>query len=691
MHFPKFAQLTLAVICLVAAAQAGPWKGFREDQFLPQGGDLAMADFNGDSIPDVASILSEADKVEVMLGTGSGLSAAVEYATGQTPSQLLAGDFNGDGKIDLISLNQLNGSGLFSLSVLFGNGDGTFQPHLDTPLAGYGESFVTTDFDRDGKSDLAVVTDSSCFCVTVYLSNGDGTFSSTQTVDTVNASAGDVNNDGNPDLVITAHEGIQIYLGQGDGTFQTDNVVYEASVAHMTLGDLNGDGNLDIAGPSLEKIQILLGNGDGTFQPRVPYDTVYFPSDIELADLDGDGNLDLVTSGLCNCLAVHYGRGDGTLEPWVGYGTTGGGGSIAIGDMNGDVAADIVTGGNGIDILLNRGTRDFVARRNFGVGTKSTSVATGDFNGDGKLDIVTGNDVAPTLTVLLGNGDGTFQPFVATLGTEDPFALAIGDFNNDGKLDVAGAADPYFQIALGQGDGTFHAVPPVRLSNIDAIAAADFNADHRLDLVLVAGSKPVIFLGDGHGNFDQGTSFAPNSTPTSVAVADLNGDGKPDVVLGQTDGFTVMLGNGDGTLQAPVAYGSGNHKYVAIADFNHDGHLDVVGSLSTASRFDLLLGNGDGTFQEQISVAGGTAGTFIAVADFNRDGNSDVIMGSSVVSVMLGRGDGTFEEPKAYVNFGVDGMAVGDFNNDKFPDVANVYRLTRPSLVSVLLNRGNFQ
>src|SRR5690349_19398684 len=164
MSFPKLAQIALTVICIVAAAQAGTWKGFREDQFLPQGGSLVLADFNGDSIPDLASLLPETDAIEVMLGTGAGLGTAVEYLTGQTPAQLMAGDFNGDGILDLASMNELTSHGLFSLSILFGNGDGTFQAHVDTPLAGFGETLIASDFDHDGRSDAAVVAFENCFC-----------------------------------------------------------------------------------------------------------------------------------------------------------------------------------------------------------------------------------------------------------------------------------------------------------------------------------------------------------------------------------------------------------------------------------------------------------------------------------------------------------------------------------------------
>jgi hypothetical protein len=330
--------------------------------------------------------------------------------------------------------------------------------------------------------------------------------------------------------------------------------------------------------------------------------------------------------------------------------------SVAAADFNGDGKLDLVTAnggggsGNTVSVLLGNGAGSFGAARPFTVGTGPISVAAADFNGDGKLDLVTANRADNTVSVLLGNGDGSFgaaSPF--TVGT-NPTSVAAADFNGDGKLDLvtANRRDNTVSVLLGNGDGSFGAASPFTVgTNPTSVSAADFNGDGKLDLVTAnygnaSGNTVSVLLGNGAGSFGAASPFRVGTGPWDVAAADFNGDSKLDLVTANyvANTVSVLLGNGAGSFGAasPFTVGFGPIS-VAAADFNGDGKLGLVTANWGDNTVSVLLGDGAGSFGAASPFTVGTNPTSVAAADFNGDGILDLVTannGDNTVSVLLG-------------------------------------------------------
>jgi hypothetical protein len=319
-----------------------------------------------------------------------------------------------------------------------------------------------------------------------------------------------------------------------------------------------------------------------------------------------------------------------------------------------------------------------------------------DFNRDGRLDQAVLN-AEGGISVLLGNGDGTFTMKSSPAVGNDPYAIAVGDFNGDDipDLAVANNQDSTVSILLGKGDGTFTAADsPSTPTYPEAIAAGDFNGDGNVDLVVCGYNNELqILFGNGDGTFTPAAIQANGIYgPTAIGVSDFNGDGKADLVVASLGGISVFLGNSDGTLTAapplPVVCDDACPG-VAVADFNQDGKPD----LAVADRGELdnyvggvfiLLGNGDGTFASGGNTAPGYA-IYVSVGDFNGDGIVDLVVGQNQYTstdVYLGAKDGTFiHQP---VTNTTSFFLPGDFNNDGRTDLVLATGFNPSSLTTAL-------
>jgi hypothetical protein len=527
----------------------------------------------------------------------------------------------------------------------------------------------------------------------------------------------DLNADGKIDLAVTneSDNTVSVMLTKPDGSY-APGVIYKVGAApvQVVAADFNGDGKIDLAVVNSQDntVSVLLGVGDGTFQNQVTYPTGGTPVALTAADFNGDKHIDLAVLNQADGTAtLLLGADDGTFTVQSPPLTTGATPFAITGaDMNGDGKPDLlvlsgtIDGTANLSLVTNSGNGTFTAGASLLSGPLH-GMAVGDFNNDGNMDVAVTMFSSGSVSILLGNGAGTFQTVPLDVSSQLfalPRNIVAGDFNHDGNLDLVVYEYYFMAIYLGKGDGTFqpalyNGIPSTLL--LPMMVAGDFNNDGQMDLAAVIqdDNTAVILLGNGDGTLgNRADTTLPVSGGMGLAVAtDLNGDRKQDLAVvqfnqpqtGPIQGFiTSLLGNGDSTFQAPISSPMADIGIdgTASGDFNGDGNADIATTFVDADGgLAVQLGDGNGMFGAPITAYVGSNGLNlgpIVAGDFNRDGKTDLIVvdesnpnsNSSPMYILLSNGDGTFTQNFLYhLSYGsVPSLTTADFNHDGILDLA---------------------
>ena len=700
-------------------------------------------DFNRDGALDVVTANEGSNDVSILLGNGDGtFQAPMTFAAGASPIAVTADDFNGDGRLDLAVADQgdpKTGQGR-GVSILLGNGDGTFQAPVLYDAGISPTSIVAGYFEgEDRPLDLAVAgTDSNGVSyVSILQGDGYGGFHLSHTFALGDAvalpksiTAGYFEGEDRPlDLAVANYgsNNVSILLGNGQGGFQIQSPislgVSSLNPISIVAGEFgNGPLDLAVANYGSNNVSILLGNGQGGFQVRPPIQLGEGtkPTSLTAVNFEADGTLDdlAIADAGTNQVSLLKGNGDGTFqpEPLIELGDGGAPSTILAGDFNRDGIPDLAIsrqGPNENDVVveLNLGGYQFADPGTIDLAAQNTPIVA-DFTGDGIPDVAI-VDAAGDILFRQGRADrpGSFDPpiiinpgapsrAIASVRTSQGVLLASVDLGNNpggpspGTISLFAYRNGQFTLVGPPGD------PPAPLTTGPwpaQLVSADLSGDGWDDLIVRNSGDGTLTLyrSDGHGWFQPGIDIPVGLSASDFTVSDIAQDGLPDlVVTNHVSGEVEVLPNqGGGKFGPPLQYpaGSGLSSQeetagVVAGAFTQGGPPDLVTINPGSNTFAVLAGLGGGALANPMPFPTTTPATVVRTGDFTGDGIPDLaVLGADGVSVYLGNGHGGFGKPTTYYT-GPDptGLTVADVTGDGIPDL-----LVGNQFGDVLVLRGN--
>ncbi|MFN0243145.1 MAG: FG-GAP repeat domain-containing protein [Planctomycetota bacterium] len=506
----------------------------------------------------------------------------------------------------------------------------------------------------------------------------------------------------------TSHAGARPRIRPGDGPLYPEPQFAVYGTSYCASGDLNGDGKADLVTvfSTHGVVSVLLGNGYGLFRPRLDFATstnvLFGVEHCVLGDIDHDGDLDVVMNTLFSdrsYVAVMRGHGNGALDGPVLL-STGGTEAVhlALGDVDEDGHLDLVTANvtsRDVSVLRGDGNGSFVV---FAVlpapgGDAPDGVALHDLDGDMHLDLVVAGAPNGHVSVLAGNGDATFAAAASyQSGAGD---IHVGDVDGDGDGDLVAAISGGISVIENDGTGAFGPSSTYATIASEHIALGDVDRDGDLDVASGGWSDQVaVVLGLGDGSFGPATVMPTTPMPRSVQLVDVDRDGAADLIAGSYADSVVSVFHscGNGTFDAlerlDLPPGTIDAVLAEAADLDRDGDQDLVVLDGYMGRAHVYLGTGGGELDPPATFAIGGALAALAIADFDGDGRFDLATaGGNSVRVLVGNGNGTFAGPTTIVGAGgnLRALVTGDLDLDGDLDLV----VSNASRISVLVGAGN--
>jgi hypothetical protein len=675
--------------------------------------------------------------------TSSSFAPKVDFTTGTIPFKVTTGDFDGDGKTDLVIVNNKSNS----ISVLRNtgsNGTVSFAAKVDFTTGTQPWKISTGDLDGDGKLDIAVANLNSASVSLFLNTSSSGTISFATKVDfttglsPTNISIGDLDGDGKLDLAVTNNYSNSVSVLRNTGSSGT--ISFAAKVDFTTgtqpnsvsMGDLDGDGKLDLAVTNNATIISVLRNTGGSgiiaFAAKVDFTTGSGTNSISIIDFDGDGKLDLaVSNSFSNSVSVLRNIGSsGTISfaTKVDFTTGSYPSSISIGDLDGDGKLDLTVMNaysNSISILRNTcssGTVSFAAKVDFFTETTPESISIGDMDGDGKLDLTVTNSYSPFVSILRNTCSSGIISFATKVDFQTgtiPFNISSGDFDGDGKTDLAVVNEipnsvSVFRNTSSNGTVSFAAKIDFITGAIpNSVSTGDFDGDGKLDLAVSNSNSSSVSVfrntsSSGTISFATKVDFTTGTGPQSISVGDFDRDGKLDfaVLNYYSNSVSVFRNSGSsGTIffATKVDFTTETNPIsVSIGDLDGDNKLDIAivnYNSSSVSVFRNTSSSGTVSFATKVNYAVGTFPRSISIGDLDGDGKLDlaVTSGSNLnnVSVFRNTSNSGIISFATIVTFTtgtiLKSVSIDDLDGDGKLDL--VVGNSSPACVSVFRNTGS--